>query len=338
MKYKVIFDTNSIRNAESASDFLGGRVDLERFSKVSEIIVPDLVIDEIKVQKRKHLISKRSSFLSNPFHFLRGIDQQATKDFDIDQWILELEEKEKVSYTIISLTETGILEKMRRMCLDCEPPFEDGSDKGFKDTYIYFTVLEYLAAQKDERVFVVTKDDRLKKAFTKESRIKVIKGYEEFENYIDEYFKEPYFINRLKEEVDEEIEKAHIEDTWFNIEGNWVLKIIPSDSTYLVEVDFASKEIIGFKDIDFSVSISKLVASGSFTTTHEAVAELRDCVNFFSDDDIRVLFKGAIENNQIYSISTDEDVKEFFTTLYEGKNQILPEDTKDSFKHYFEIK
>ena len=103
MKYKVIFDTNSIRNAESVADFLGGRAELERFLKVSEIIIPDIVIEEIKNQKRKHLISKRESFISNPFHFLRKINEEETKSFDIDKWITDLVDKESIPHTVIAI-------------------------------------------------------------------------------------------------------------------------------------------------------------------------------------------------------------------------------------------
>lgn len=337
MKYKVIFDTNSIRNAESLSDFLGGRPDLERFFSVSEIIIPDLVIEEIKAQKRKHLISKRASFLSNPFHFLRGVDEKATRDFDIDKWISELQSRENISYTPISLSEDGILEKIKKMCLDCIPPFEDSSDKGFKDAYIYFTILEYLASCREKNIFVVTKDERLKIALSKESRIKVINGYDEFENYIDAYFKEPYFISRLKEEIDDEIKKENIEDTWLNLEENWVLKIVCSSKSYFVEVDFASKEIIRFIDFDFSDAINKLVTSGSFSVTHEAVETLKECVSFLSDDDIRALLQAAAENEQIYWIAKDEDVKEFFGQIYQAKSQLISEEARALFQQYFEI-
>jgi hypothetical protein len=44
---KVIFDTNTLRNTEPKT-FLGGRDDLKKFSKVAEIIFPDIVIEELK--------------------------------------------------------------------------------------------------------------------------------------------------------------------------------------------------------------------------------------------------------------------------------------------------
>lgn len=335
MKYKVIFDTNSIRNAESLSDFLGGRADLENFSKVADLLIPDLVIEEIKAQKRKHLISKRDSFLSNPFHFLRKLDENDTKDFDIEKWILELADKEKILYKLISLSESGILEKIKKMCLECQPPFEEGSDKGFKDAYIYFTILEFLDSCSDKNIFVVTKDERLKEAFLNIPKVKVVRDYSEFEKYLDDYFSDDYFINRLKEEIDERINKDCIEDLWLNIDDNWVLKIKCEDCLYLVEIDFATKEIISSIDSDLTDMVNALLLSGSFSSTHSAIIDLSDKIKYLSDEDIQKLIKASVENEQISWISEDEDVKEFFKNIYQIKQKIIPEDIKVQFlQHY----
>jgi rRNA-processing protein FCF1 len=335
MKYKVIFDTNSIRNAESVSDFLGGRIDLENFSKVADLIIPDLVIEEIKAQKRKHLISKRDSFLSNPFHFLRKLDENGTKDFDIEKWILELADKEKISYKLISLSEAGILEKIKKICLECQPPFEEGSDKGFKDAYIYFTILEFLDSCTDKNIFVVTKDERLKEAFLNITKVKVIRDYSEFEKYLDNYFSEDYFINRLKEEIDERINKDCIEDSWLNIDDNWVLKIKCEECSYLVEIDFTTKEIISSTDSNIDEIINTLILSGSFSSTHSAISDLSDKIKYLSDEDIQKLIKASVENEQIYWVSEDEDVKEFFKNIYQIKQEIIPEDIKVQFLQHF---
>lgn len=337
MKYKVIFDTNSIRNAESVSDFLGGRADLERFLKVAEIIIPDLVIEEIKTQKRRHLISKRDSFLSNPFHILRKIDEKETKDFNINKWILELADKEKVPYTVISLSGIGILEKIKNLCLENLPPFEQGSDKGFKDAYIYFTILEYLNTNKDKNIFLVTRDELLREALLKDNRIKVIKNFDEFDKNIDDYFRGDYFISRLKEEVADEIVKGSIEDIWLNTEGNWLMKIICTGKTYFVEVDFSSREIIDFNDFDFSTGITALVISRTFRDTHLGIDSIKEYIRYFSDEDIQNLLKAATENDQIYSIAEDEDVREFFMIIYKAKSQIISEDVSEKFKQYFKI-
>jgi rRNA-processing protein FCF1 len=335
MKYKVVFDTNTIRNAESVADFLGGRSVLERFLKVSEIIIPEIVIEEIKNQKRKHLISKRDSFLSNPFHFLRKIDENETKKFDIEKWILELADNESLPYSVISLTRDNVLEDIKKLCLGNLPPFEENSDKGFKDAYIYFTILEYLNNCEGKNIFVVTKDDRLKMAFEGNTRVTVVKDFDEFEKYIDTYFREEYFINRFKEEVSENITADCIEGIWLNTEENWTIKLSCDEKIYFVEVDFSSREIIDFTDFNFAKGIAGLIISGAFRTTHSYIKMIKDYVRYFSDQEIQNLIEAATNNNQIYSIATDEDVKEFFMPIFKAKSQIISDEIKAEFSKYF---
>lgn len=341
MKHRVILDTNAIYNDNSSDSFLGRREDLGKFVKVADLYIPDIVLDELMACKRRHLEGEvKTKFIENIYSKLFGIEKTKVEGFDIEEFLLQLKSKETIPYSVIKLTETAeILREIRNLAIAKKQPFEnkEGTDKGFKDAYIYLTIKEFLSKSGD-MVFVVTRDGLLGETLAKLSRIKVVHNYGEFEKYIDEYLREPYFISRLKEEVDEEIEEDDIEDTWLNLEENWVLKIICNSKVYFVEVDFTSKEIVGSVNVDFSASISKLVASGSFTTTRESVDELKDYVNFFSDQDIQTLFKAAIENNQIYSIASYEDVKEFFTGLYQNKSQTLSDDIKDLFKHYFEIK
>lgn len=335
MKYKVVFDTNSIRNAESVADFLGGRSELERFLKVSEIIIPGIVIEEIKNQKRKHLISKRDSFLSNPFHFLRKIDENETKNFNIENWILELANDESLPYSIISLT-TNVLEDIKKFALENRPPFDETSDKGFKDAYIYFTILEYLSTIDGEDIFVVTKDDRLKLAFDGNARVTVVKDFNEFENHIDSYFRDQYFINRLKEEISENITAECIEDAWLNVGENWVIKLACDGKTHFVEVDFSSREIIDSTDFDFTLFVNELINSGSFATTHSMVSSLTTYIKYLSDQQIVDIIEASTNNSQIYSIATDEDIKEFFLSLYNSKSQIIAdEDIVSRFKQVF---
>ena len=139
---KVIFDTNTVRNEGSPNTFLGGRAELKKFEKVADIIFPEIVVDEIRSQKKKNLISKQSSFIENIFHKLRGIDENETKSFNIDDFILKLEADEDISYSTIRLKNySSLLPKMKYMAINNEPPFEKKSDKGFKDAYIYFSIL-----------------------------------------------------------------------------------------------------------------------------------------------------------------------------------------------------
>jgi hypothetical protein len=124
------------------------------------------------------------------------------------------------------------------LCLGNHPPFDKSSDKGFKDAYIYLTILDYLLPLTDEKAFLISRDGRLKEAFDENDQIKVVENFDEFEKYLDTYFKEPYFISRLKEEISDEITKEDIKDSWLNSNENWVLKLVVWDKTYFIEVDF----------------------------------------------------------------------------------------------------
>ena len=337
MKYQVIFDTNSIRNAESFSDFLGGRAELERFMKLAEIIIPDLVLEEIKCQKRKQLHSKRDSFLSNPFHHLLNLNRETTEKFDMDGWIEGLLKTEKIPHKIISLTKNKavILEEMKNLCLIGAPPFEEGSDKGFKDAYIYFTILEYIGSLSDGGVFVVTKDEALRRALQVHRKIRVVSNYEEFESFNSNYFKDEYFIGRLKEIVDSEIDAGCIISISLNVEENWVLKIECKGKVYLVEVDFKYREILAFTNENFNEDINGLVNSGSFSSTHSYIASLKDKINYFSEDEVHKIMSAAIQNEQIHWVAEDEDVKGFFGELYKAKSNLLQEDDKKLFEEHF---
>ena len=335
MKYKVIFDTNSIRNSESEGSFLGGRPELKRFLKVSEIIIPDIVIEEIKHQKIKKLTSKRDSFLSNPFHFLRKINKTATENFDIEQHILDIAQDESLPYSVIKLT-NDVLADMRKLSLGNLPPFDEKSDKGFKDAYIYFTILEYLDDIKDKNIFVVTKDERLSLSFKDNRRITVIRNYDEFGKYIVTYFRDEYFINRLEEEISEFITVNCIKDIWLNTKENWVIKLACDEKTYFVEVDFSSREIIDYTDFDFAEGIKRLIVAEAFLTVHSNIAAIKDYTQYFSDYQIQRLIEAATNNNQIYWIAEDEDVKEFFMRIFKAKLEIIEDkDILVQFKEFF---
>ncbi len=121
---KVIFDTNILRNTEP-EHFLGGRDILTKFLQSAEIVIPDIVIDEIRNQKRKKLEENKSKFLSNPFHWIRGVNKEETQAFDIEDHITELQDKEEIGYTLIELTDYSILKIMKELALRKLPPFED---------------------------------------------------------------------------------------------------------------------------------------------------------------------------------------------------------------------
>ena len=202
MKEKVIFDTNTIRNPE-INKFLGNRKELELFVQDADIIIPLTVVEEIKRQKRTKLKSNKDSFISNPFHRLREINEEETKAFDIDVYIEKLFDEETISFEIIDIKNNDVLPLIKELAISKQPPFEpkDDTDKGFKDALIYFSVLEYLQEIPAKYVFLCAKDNRLEEAFKDNPNVIVVKDYEEFKQYSVSQFFDEYFIQKLKDEL-----------------------------------------------------------------------------------------------------------------------------------------
>lgn len=340
MKFKVIFDTNVVHSSESTGCFFGGRSELEHFAKIADIVIPDMVMDEIKAQKKRELISSRDKFVTNPFHALCELDKDVVKNFDIDKHILELLNIESIPHTVVELKNSNILWDIKKFSLEKKAPFEDkpNTDKGFKDVYIYFTILEYLETNPDERVFFVTNDGRLRLAFDNNSRIKVVKDYEEFQKYIDTYFKEEYFIESLKDALKIEVVKEDISEICLNTEGNWIVTLTSNGNVYRVEVDFSTREIISFIDFDLSLLIFDLINSGSFKMTHHGISSIKDYSKYFSDAEIESLIRAAVNNDEILMISTDQDVKDFFSSLFRLNSKVIPEDLKGLFESKLYLK
>jgi len=333
---KVIFDTNFIRNTE-AKHFLGGRSELEKFARVAELVFPDIVIEEIKNQKRKNLEKNKSSFLSNPFHWLRNLDRDDTQNFDIESHIAELETNETLKYSVIKLTDYSVLEQMKELALKKLPPFEagDNTDKGFKDACIYFTTLEYLQSIPDKMIFVCCKDERLQEAFKKHPNIIVIDSYDGFlKNSITRFY-DDYFIEKLQSEIHADIRKEHIVDYWLNTNENRVLRIEIDGEKYALEVD--AGEIVAYEKVaTYSEAINTLRNTSAFATTHSAIEALNPYIHFLSDDEVIKILEAVDTNNQIYLIIGDDDVKQFISTLYNKKKSLLPAELAASIKNRLE--
>ncbi len=264
MAHKIFFDTNIIRNSEGTEHFLGGREQLERFRKVAEIMIPNIVITEIKNQRRKHFRAKRDSFFDNPFFKLMGLNQDRLSDDKIEKWIEQLEEKEKIEYTKVSVKDREILPEIFELAINNQAPFEIESDRGFKDTLIYFTILQFVEDNPSDQIYFICKDGRLGEAFEQHEKIKVFRNYDEYERHQRDYFTDNYFIERLHEQIvgmyGNEYEKllqpsslnpSCIKSIKLDKQLNWVLNVVIDELEFIVEIDYISKEIISILDLNF---------------------------------------------------------------------------------------
>jgi hypothetical protein len=68
--------------------------------------------------------------------------------------------------------------------------------------------------------------------------------------------------------------------------------------------------------------VARLAGSASFEQTHAAISEL-SAIEFFSTKQVNYLVKILSQNNQIYWILSDAEVRDFFDSLYERFNTKL---------------
>ncbi len=322
---KVIFDTNIVDNSE-AHIFFGNRNDLKRFKKYSELIFPDVVIEEIKNHIRRKLDKNKSTFLENPFHWIKNLSKEETEQFDIESHINELISEESFIFEVIELTDYSCLSEMKELALRNLPPFEENTDKGFKDTFIYFTILEYLQKIEDDYVYFVTDDRRLKKSFTDNPNVIVIENFDEYmdASLIKQF--DDYFIEKLKAEIDNRITRGSIIDYWMSINDNKVLLLEIEDENYLVEID--SQEIVAFKKIErFMETIKALILSNNYSDTLGAIRLLTHYTNYISIDNAIDILRALVENLQVSgTVGAGDYTIDFMGDLYSKVHQFLPEE------------
>ncbi len=337
MKEKVIFDTNAVNNDDS-NYFFGNRKELALFAQSAEIVIPKIVIEELRRKKTRKLLSKRQSFIDNPFHRFKGLTKEETKQYNIDEHIQNLLDNEEYDFTIIDLKDNSVFDNIKELALKKQPPFEksDDTDKGFKDALIYFTILEYLQEIPDKYIFVCVKDGRFKEALQKHDNIIIVKDYSEFKQKSISQFFDDYFIESVNIEItDVEITKEYIVEYWHNINDNQNVLIKVEDDEYIIEVD--SGEIVGSSKPElYKPNIELLIKSDDFETTHNAIEELSSFENYFSDEDIFKILNASFSNEKIKWIINEDDVKEFIGTLYKAKSELVENDVAEFLKEIFE--
>ncbi|KQC02018.1 PIN domain-containing protein [Pedobacter sp. Hv1] len=337
MKEKVIFDTNVVRNPE-INTFLGGREILERFLDEADIVIPDTVIQEIKRQKRSSLVSNKTKFLTNPFHKLIGVDEANTKSFDVEVYIQKLLDEETIPFETIDLKDHNVLAQIKELAILKKAPFEsgEGTDKGFKDALIYFSILEYLQEIPNKYVFVFAKDLRFREALANHPNIIIIDSYEDFKKYGISQFYDDYFIGKINSELGVNISKDNIKEYWYNINDNIVILIEFEEQEYVIETD--SGEIVSSCARNEYISlIDNIVMTSSFNQTDEIVDKLLPFTAFLNNEEILKILNASWKNNQIRWIIEKPQLKELLGPLFESRKEIIDDAEVLSFlKEKFE--
>lgn len=330
-KEKVIFDTNFLFN-KKASSFFANKRDLELFTKYADILVPEIVIEELEAKYKRAFYEEKDKYLKT---LLPSITQHNINGVDVHTRIAELKKSETIEYSSIALTDFSILPKMKDFAISKKPPFEsaNNTDKGFKDAYIYFTVLELLSTVPDEHLFVCSKDIRFRDAFKEHENITVVQSFEEYKEESKALILDEYLVSKINEKLDITLKSDFIIDYWENVDLNNVYQIVDDEfEEYIFEIE--SREIINHaKHSDYSQSVDDLIDSPNFGVTHAVIDILERYITLLSDDEIVRILEATIVNSQISWIIGDEDVKQFIITLYQAKKDILNEIIKEGIEN-----
>jgi len=240
---KVIFDTNFLLE-KRMKNFFGKQNELIKFDAVSDIIIPDMVMGELTEKYKRIFRDEKNKFDKQA---LPNVLEHNINSIDIEESIRNLIDNIKVNYEVVELNNPNILYEIKELALKKAPPFvmEDGSDKGFKDAYIYFTVLEYFQSIDDQYLFFATNDKLFKEAFKDNPNIKVIETYDEFIKQSVSEFYDDYFIDKLNSFITELgtlpitsiVKQENIVNYFINEDSNQIITINIDDKNYLIEID-----------------------------------------------------------------------------------------------------
>lgn len=252
MSDAVFLDTSTLRNADPMR-FFGNTARLQQIARLAPIYVPDVVIEEIKWQKRERLRGQFSKFTENYF-FAKVECEQDVLEEHIEERIAELygTAAEELPFQIKKLEDDPEhIRHLLDLAMQKKAPFEIGTDKGFKDACIYLTILQHLDATRD-MVFLFTDDGRLRDSFNGHERVMTLKEPNQYFDYRSSFFRERYFLEQLTEGFENldytpdgiKITEEVIKSTAVNDDDDWLLEIEVNEESWHVTVDFYSKEVL----------------------------------------------------------------------------------------------
>lgn len=281
----VFLDTNSINNP-SLVTFFGKTNELKKNASRVDFVLPRIVYNELIEHKRREFEKSLLQLQRSP---LLPRIVEPTINFEgisFEQIISELEAECPVDFSIASLSnKEAIFDNICSLAIRNEAPFEKGTDKGFKDACIAYTILEYADSHPEaDSIFLISHDSRLKDFFDRGTRVKTLSTLDELHGYISEQDKE------LRIQANNPIRSAS-----------------PKISKKLDDL------------------VKGLCNSSSFNATHSCISAIKDSGGKITSEQGMALLKAAANNQQINWILIDEDVKGFILPIFNQYQELLDE-------------
>ena len=125
--------------------------------------------------------------------------------------------------------------------------------------------------------------------------------------------------------------KKYLDDEWKGEVGGEIL--LHKTLSHFLNNEFP--DIKFASDLEKKLAIENLINCYSFRDAHQAIAVLSGCIDMLEEDDITRIINAGLNNNQIYSIHADVDVRKFFKKLGEENMALIPEGKKNKFKRLY---
>lgn len=331
MNSVVTFDTNFI--IENKSDL---KEILSSIKGKYELVIPKIVIEELKGQKVRETITNYNKIIEKineskkDNNWLDITDSTNLKEITekqeekIDNWLTKAFEGK-----IIQLNNSNLLETVLERCKYKRPPFNNeanSSDKGFKDTLLFLSLLDYMRKSNFEEMYLITND-------------KVIKKYkEDLENELYEETNKKLIIVSGNEEdlyrileIEKTAEKHKTKsenDIDFFSESKFVSKISIEET----------KELINniFKELDSNLDFVtwKLVELEEIESTLERLEQTIRKFVFLDKTDINNFFD-VQANNGFINIKYLEELTTLYKKMSDEEKESLAYALKYKFNSYY---
>lgn len=295
-KNVVVFpDTNSLESG-SLNTLFGHEPQFVELASVATIVLPNVILDEI-TRHKKHAFQQELSRLSkSPLRGDLDIRQESLDELNFEDRMAAIRESCKVSFEKASLTASkSAFQRIYSLAMSNKPPFDKGSDKGFKDACFVLTIDEYLKSHPQvTRSIVISEDSRVQDYFHGEGR--------EIVSNVDECL------------------HAILEPT----EGN-NSKFNKTTTGASPNAAFAKESSEKTCAVAFA---EDLAHSRSFQETHDIVSRYANA-NFsnITASEALAILKACINNNQVSYLLSDNDVNKLILPIFEhNQNQLSYEE------------
>lgn len=339
MKHVFCLDTNVLRDEKG--EFWIKEKEINKLLSYGIVVIPEIVLEEIE-QKAIRGFEKEKQTLGSK---LKAFFGQQIEKVDIAKKVKDHIESilSREGVNMIKLTNFAVLPEMKKLAILKQSPFEgnEGTDKGFKDCYIYFTLLEYQNKNPSLKLFFWTKDKRLQSACHNTS-IQIIESIEDYEK---NFWLTDYLRGQIADRLETNVGNVSLLKSEININDNKLLAIqLNQDGesriyrfeldreeiiSYIFEEDI-SKEVNSTEDVLYALkdALDKFINTWSFFNTHISIIELEEIDRYLFNDEIIEILTAITTNPQIYKIIRDEDVLNFVEKLFQKRKDMLEESVR----------